>query len=102
MQKAEAIEKKALAMKKMESAAVLELVLNSNVLPNIVKAASEPLTKVDKITMYGEGNSTKLVGDIVNTSTKVLESVKEATGIDLTSLLAGFATGKATQNKEEK
>lgn len=99
---AEAIEKKALAMKKMESAAVLELVLNSNVLPNIVKAASEPLTKVDKITMYGEGNSTKLVGDIVNTSTKVLESVKEATGIDLTSLLAGFATGKATQNKEEK
>lgn len=99
---AEAIEKKALAMKKMESAAVLELVLNSNVLPNIVKAASEPLTKVDKITMYGEGNSTKLVGDIVNTSTKVIESVKEATGIDLTSLLAGFATGKATQNKEEK
>ncbi len=99
---AEAIEKKALAMKKMESAAVLELVLNSNVLPNIVKAASEPLSKVDKITMYGEGNSTKLVGDIVNTSTKVLESVKEATGIDLTSLLAGFATGKATQNKEEK
>ncbi|MDY0211179.1 MAG: SPFH domain-containing protein [Acholeplasma sp.] len=99
---AEAIEKKALAMKKMESAAVLELVLNSNVLPNIVKAASEPLSKVDKITMYGEGNSTKLVGDIVNTSTKVIESIKESTGLDLASLLAGYAGGKLNKetNKE--
>jgi flotillin len=97
---AEAIEKKALAMKKMESAAVLELVLNSNVLPNIVKAASEPLSKVDKITMYGDGNNTKLVGDIVNTSTKVLESIKESTGIDLASLLAGYATGKVVKEKE--
>lgn len=94
---AEAIEKKAEAMKLYESAAVLELVLNSDVLPKIVRAASEPLSKVDKITMYGEGNSTKLVGDIVNSSTQILSSVKEATGIDLTSLLAGYATGKLTE-----
>lgn len=99
---AEAIEKKAEAMKKMESAAVLELVLKSDVLPNIVRAAAEPLTKVDKIVMYGDGNNTKLMGDIVNSSTKVLESVKEATGLDLASLLAGFATGKLTQKEEPK
>ena len=99
---AEAIEKKAEAMKKMESAAVLDLVLKSDVLPNIVKAAAEPLTKVDKIVMYGDGNNTKLMGDIVNSSTKVLESVKEATGLDLASLLAGFATGKLTQKDEPK
>lgn len=99
---AEAIEKKAEAMKKMESAAVLELVLKSEVLPNIVRAAAEPLTQVDKIVMYGDGNNTKLMGDIVNSSTKVLESVKEATGLDLASLLAGFATGKLTQKDEPK
>lgn len=99
---AEAIEKKAEAMKKMESAAVLDLVLKSDVLPNIVRAAAEPLTKVDKIVMYGDGNNTKLMGDIVNSSTKVLESVKEATGLDLASLLAGFATGKLTQKDEPK
>ena len=99
---AEAIEKKAEAMKKMESAAVLELVLKSEVLPNIVRAAAEPLTQVDKIVMYGDGNQTKLMGDIVNSSTKVLESVKEATGLDLASLLAGFATGKMTQKDEPK
>ncbi len=99
---AEAIEKKAEAMKKMESAAVLDLVLKSDVLPNIVRAAAEPLNKVDKIVMYGDGNNTKLMGDIVNSSTKVLESVKEATGLDLASLLAGFATGKLTQKDEPK
>ncbi len=99
---AEAIEKKAEAMKRMEAAAVLELVLKSEVLPNIVKAAAEPLTQVDKIVMYGDGNNTKLMGDIVNSSTKVLESIKEATGLDLASLLAGFATGKLTSKEEPK
>ncbi|VEU83255.1 flotillin family protein [Acholeplasma hippikon] len=99
---AEAIEKKAEAMKKMEDAAVLELILNSDVLPKIVAAAAEPLAKVDKITMYGDGNSTKLVGDIVNSSTQILSAVKEGTGIDLTSLLAGYATGKMVTKKEEE
>jgi flotillin len=99
---AEAIEKKAEAMKRMEAAAVLELVLKSEVLPNIVRAAAEPLTQVDKIVMYGDGNNTKLMGDIVNSSTKVLESIKEATGLDLASLLAGFATGKLTSKEEPK
>lgn len=99
---AEAIEKKAEAMKKMEDAAVLELILNSEVLPKIVQAAAEPLSKVDKITMYGEGNSTKLVGDIVNSSSKIISAVKEGTGIDLTSLLAGYATGKLVEKKDEE
>ena len=83
---AEAIEKKAVAMKLMEEAAVLELILNSDVLPKIVGAAASPLAKVDKITMYGDGNSTKLVGDIVNSSTQILSSIQESTGIDLTSI----------------
>ena len=52
---AEAIQKKAEAMKLMEEAAVLELVLKSDVLPKIVQAAAEPLTKVDRITFFGEG-----------------------------------------------
>ncbi len=98
---ADAIEKKAEAMKKMEDAAVLELILKSDVLPKIVAAAASPLAKVDKITMYGEGNSAKLVGDIVNSSTQIISAVKESTGIDLTSLLAGYATGKLSGPKEE-
>lgn len=99
---AAAIEKKALAMKKMEQAAVLQLVLDSDVLPKIVEAAASPLTKVDKITMYGEGNSTKLISDIVNTSSKVIDSVKETTGLDLASLLAGFGGGKILSKLDSK
>lgn len=40
---AEAIEKKAEAMKKMGDASVLQLILDSKVLPEIVRASSEPL-----------------------------------------------------------
>lgn len=42
-------------MTKMGKAAVLEMYFNA--LPDVVKNAAEPLTKVDKITMYGDGNS---------------------------------------------
>ena len=58
---AEGIEKKAEAMTKMGKAAVLEMYFNA--LPDVVKNAAEPLTKVDKITMYGDGNSAKLTRD---------------------------------------
>lgn len=90
---AEGIDKKAEAMKKMGEAAILEMYFN--VLPEIVKNAAEPLGKVDKITMYGEAQSAKLTGDIINTMTKVTDGVKEATGVDLASVIAGFLGGKA-------
>jgi flotillin len=93
---AEAIEKKALAMKKMEEAAVLELVLKSDVLPKIVSAAAAPLAQTEKIIMYGEGNSAKLSQDIMKTSTNILEGIKESTGMDLMSLITGFMGGKLT------
>lgn len=98
---AEGIDKKAEAMQKMDKAAILEMYFNA--LPEIVKNAASPLEKVDKITMYGEGNSSKIIKDIVNTTTQVTEGVKQSTGIDLPSLIAGFVGGKVTNNdKEEK
>lgn len=99
---AEAIEKKAEAMKRMGEASVLELILNSQVLPNIVSAAAAPLAQTDKIVMYGDGNSTKLISDVMTTSSKVLESIKESTGLDLASLLAGFTGGQLMKNTPEQ
>jgi flotillin len=96
---AEAIEKKAEAMKRMGEASVLELILNSQVLPNIVAAAAAPLAKTEKIVMYGDGNSTKLIGDVMTTTSKVLESIKESTGLDLASLLAGFTGGQLAKQE---
>ena len=90
---AEAIEKKAEAQKKMGEASVLEMYLTA--LPEVVKNAAAPLAQTDKIVMYGDGNSTKLVGDVMTSTSQIMEGMKESTGIDLGSLLAGFVGGKA-------
>ncbi len=97
------IDKKAEAMKKYGEAAVVEMVMAA--LPEIAKNVAEPLSKVDKITMYGEGNSAKLIGDIINGTTQVTEGITQGVGIDLKSLLLGAfgqkVIGNAKENSEE-
>lgn len=89
---AEGIDKKAEAMKKYGEAAVIEMIMNA--LPQIAKNVAEPLGKVDKITMYGEGNSAKLLADIVNGTTQVTEGISAGMGIDIKSLLMGALGGR--------
>ena len=94
---AEAIEKKAEAQKKMGEASVIEMYLKA--LPQVVASAAQPLEKVDKIVMYGEGNTQKLVGDVMNTTSQIMEGVKESTGIDLSTLISSYMGAKGA-NKE--
>ena len=96
---AEAIEKKAEAQKKMGEASVLEMYLSA--LPEIVKNAAEPLAKTDKIVMYGDGNSTKLMKDVMSSTNQIFEGVKEATGLDMQSMISGFVGGKASQSSKD-
>jgi len=97
---AEAIEKKAEAQKKMGEASVLEMYLTA--LPEVVKNAAAPLAQTDKIVMYGDGNSSKLVRDVMTSSSQIIEGMKESTGVDLAAMLAGFVGGKAAGALEEK
>lgn len=94
---AEGIEKKAEAMAKMGEAAVLEMYFKA--LPEVVKNAALPLERVDRITMYGDGNNTRLIKDIMNTVNQVTDGLKESTGVDLTSVLSGFLAGKALEKE---
>lgn len=87
-----AIEKKAEAQKRMGEASVIEMYLQA--LPEIVKNAADPLAQTDKIVMYGDGNATKLVKDVMHSANQVVDGVKEATGIDLAALIAGIGGGK--------
>ena len=100
---AQGIEKKAEAQAKMKEASVLEMYFN--VLPAIAENVAKPLQNVDKITMYGEGNTAKLIEDITKSTTQVSEGLASGLGIDVKSLLAGALGGgmiaKATQAKEE-
>ena len=89
---AEAIERKAEAQRKMGEASILEMYLSA--LPEVVKNAAAPLAQTDRIVMYGDGNSTKLIRDVMNSSNQIVEGLKESTGIDLASIIAGFAGGK--------
>ena len=86
---AEGLEKKAEAMLKMKDAAVVEMLVK--VLPDVAKAVAEPLKNVDSITMYGEGNSGKMVGDIMTS----LDKVTNGLGIDVRDLIKATLTGKA-------
>lgn len=94
---AEGIEKKAEAMAKMGEAAVLEMYFNA--LPEVVKNAAAPLEKVDRITMYGDGNNAKLTRDIINTVNQVTDGLKDSTGVDLSAVLSGFLAGKVASDK---
>lgn len=84
-----AIEKKAEAQKKMGEASVLDMYFQ--VLPHIVAAAAEPLGNVDAITMYGEGNSTKLVKDVMTSANQIIEAVKATTGIDISEIINSYS-----------
>ncbi len=97
---AEAIEKKAEAQKKMGEASILEMYLNA--LPEVVKGAAAPLSQTDKIVMYGDGNATRLIKDVMGSANQVVDGLKESTGIDLQALVAGFAGGKAAQSTDNE
>ena len=98
---AEGINAKAEAMKKYGEAAVLEMYFKA--LPEVVKNAAAPLSSVDKITMYGDGNSSRLVGDIIGSTTKITDGLTEATGVDIRTLLANFLgnSGMKAENDEK-
>lgn len=96
---AEGIDKKAEAMQKMHEAAILEMYFK--VLPDIAASIAKPLENIDKITMYGEGNTTRLIGDITKTMTQVSDGIGDSLGVDLKSMLAGLIGGKiATSGKD--
>lgn len=96
---AEAIEKKAEAQKKMGEASVIEMYLDA--LPEVVRNAAYPLAQTDKIVMYGDGNSTRLIKDVMNSTSQVIEGMKESTGVDLQNLLSGVLKKKKADVKTE-
>jgi flotillin len=85
---AEAMLKKAHAWEKYNDAAVLEMYLK--VLPDVAKAISEPLSKVDKIIVVGGDKSlgtTRITAQVAEILAQMPEVVKSLTGADLRKFL---------------
>lgn len=98
---AEAMEKKAEAMKKYGQAAMMEMIVDK--LPEMAKAIAEPLSTIDKVTIIDSGNGETGVGSmggyVPAVLAKTIESVKEATGLDLTEVMkAATYDAKVTRN----
>ncbi|MBQ3253020.1 MAG: SPFH domain-containing protein [Acholeplasmatales bacterium] len=103
---ADAIKAKADAMKQYGEAATLQLILDSGLLPEMISAYSKPIaeamSRIDSITMYGEGNTAKLTEEISKNGTQIFAGLEQATGLDIKSLLAGYLGGKLINKNTEK
>lgn len=95
---AEGIEKKAEAQKKMGEASIVEMI--TNVLPSIAKEISSPLSNIDKITMYGD-QSSKLIENNTQKIDQVLKVAEDSLGLDLKSIIAGFAANKLINDNKK-
>ena len=103
---ADAIKAKAEAMKLYGEAATLQLILDSKVLPEVVDAYSKPIaeamSKIDSITMYGEGNTAKLTEEISKNGVQLFDGLEKATGLDIKSLIAGYLGSKLISKQKEE
>ena len=96
---AEALNKKAEAMKLYGDAARQEMQLKTiekyfEQMPQIAAAIAKPMEKIGNITMYGEGNTAKLTGDITKTLTQVTNGLTDSLGIDLRTVLGSMFGAK--------
>ena len=91
---AEGLMKKAEAMKQFQSAAVMDMQMDTlksyfAQLPEIARAVGEGYNGVDKIVMLG-GDSNQLAGNIMNTTTQISEGLAQSLGIDIKTLMSSF------------
>ncbi|HEY9867778.1 MAG TPA: SPFH domain-containing protein [Candidatus Obscuribacterales bacterium] len=86
---AEAMAKKAEAFKQYNDAAMASMIVER--LPEIVSAASSPLSKIGQMTVLATGSDTagasKITADVLNVAAQTLTMVKGFTGVDLTQAL---------------
>ena len=75
-------------MQKYGEAAMLEMYFKA--LPEVAKNVAEPLSQTDKIVMYGDGNSSRLVGDVMTTIDKVSEGLSGSTGLGIKDILSSL------------
>lgn len=98
---AEAMMKKAQAWEKYTQAAVLDTYIK--VLPELARAVSEPLSKVDKIVIVGgdkELGTTKITGQVAQVLAQLPDVVKSLTGADIKEFLKTKLSPEAKDAKK--
>ena len=101
---ADAMAKKAQALEKYNQAAIFETYIKT--MPDLAKAVSEPLSKVDKIVIVGGGGekglgTTKITGQVAEILAQMPDIVQSLAGVDLKKFLRDKLS-PAPDDKEKK
>ena len=89
---ADAMSARADSYKQYNQAAMAEMIVK--VLPEIARAVSEPLSRVDKIVLVGSGDDvgvSKITGQVAQVVAQVPTVVESLTGVKMGKLMEGFA-----------
>ncbi len=82
---AKALALRAEAYRQFNEAAIIQTVLS--MLPDIVRAAAEPMASIDNLTVLSNDGASDVVKNVTRTVTEASTTVKGLTGIDLPALL---------------
>lgn len=88
---AKALALRAEAYRQFNDAAVIQTVLS--MLPEIVRAAAEPMGNIDNLTVLSSDGASEMVRNTTRTVAEASASVKGLTGIDIPALLSGALSG---------
>jgi len=107
LSEAEALDKKADAMAKYGEAAKQDMQLEAvktyfNVLPQIAGEVAKPMEKIGNITMYGEGNTARLTGDITKTLTQITNGLTDGIGMNPAKILESMLAKKLPEAVDNK
>ncbi len=98
---AEAMLKKSQAWERYNQAAIMENYFN--ILPDLAKAVSEPLSRIDKIVLVGGDKGTgssKITSQVAEILAQMPEVVKSLTGVDLKKYLKEKLTPEEKEEEE--
>ena len=87
---AEAMRRKAEAFRQYGDAAVLDLVVE--VLPDVVRAAAEPLSAIDRMTVISTDGASQLAKSVASNVEQGMQIGTDLTGIDLRGLFTRLAS----------
>ena len=98
---AEAMEKKAEAYKKYNGAAMAEMMIK--IMPQMAAEIAKPLSRIDKINIYGTGDgsngASQISGNMPIVMKQVFDTMSEATGVDFSEIMrAGTYDAKVNRN----
>jgi flotillin len=96
---AKALALRAEAYRQFNEAAIIQTVLS--MLPDIVRAAAEPMANIDSLTVLSSDGASDVVKNVTRTVTEASTTVKGLTGIDIPELL-NQALGSSAESSDRE